>query len=243
VAAEFAKSLSSIDGKLLRSFRSVLSAPGVRTAAHVRGQRRSFVGPLTLFFVANAVFVVVQGLVDAHILSSPLASHLHIQDWSSPAQELVSQRLQQQGRTLQEYTPVFNEAVAFNAKAFIILMVLAFAPVPITLFRDRQRTVGAHLVFSLHLYVFVLALLCVSVLLAEVQRQLGGRGLGSSTVDLVLSVSNLLACGLYIYLALGPAYGATGFTRIIKTCLLTLAVGGLFVAYRFVIFIITLYTT
>jgi formate hydrogenlyase subunit 4 len=98
-------------------------------------------------------------------------------------------------------------------------------------------------VFALHLYVFVIVLLCVSLLLAQFQESLGGRGLASPTVDIALTVFNLAGCTLYIYAALGPAYGETGASRAAKACMLSLAVGGLFVAYRFAIFAITLYST
>ena len=217
--------------------------PGALTAAHVNGQRRSYIGPLALFFLANAAFVMLQSFLGSHVLSSPLASHLNNQDWSSLARIMVADRLREQGQTLSDYAPVFDQAVTLNAKLLIILMVLIFVPLPMALFKRVHRTVGAHFVFALHLYAFVLILLCGSLLMAEAQRQVGGRGLASPTVDLALSVFNLLACAVYIYLALGPAYGAKGLSRIAKAGVLAMAVGSLFVAYRFAIFLITLYTT
>jgi len=243
LAVQFAKNVSSVDGKLVRSFRSILTAPGALTAAHIRGQRRSFLGPLALFFIANGAFVLLQSLLGMHTLSSPLDSHLHHQDWSVLAQALVAERLRSHGETLAAYSAVFDDAVMFNAKALMILMVAAFAPLPLVLFRSAHRGVGAHVVFALHLYVFVLALLCVSLLLAGVQQILGGDGLQSPTVDLALSIFNLTACAAYIYLALGPAYGSRGAQRIAKAALLALAVGAIFVGYRFAIFLITLFTT
>ena len=242
-AVRLAENVSSIDGKLVRSFRSILTAPGVLTAAHVRGQRRQFLGPLALFFIANGVFVLLQSLLDMHTLSSPLDSHLHEQDWSGLARSMVNHRLQTNGQSLAAYAAVFDEAVAFNSKTLMILMVLAFVPLPIVLFRRQHRAIGAHFVFVLHLYVFVLALLCVALLLAEAEFLLGGQGLYSPVVDLVLSLFNLAACGLYIYAALGPAYNATGAKRVIKAAVLAGAVGALFVGYRFAIFLITFYTT
>jgi hypothetical protein len=243
LAVRFAENVSSVDGKLFRSFRSILAAPGVLTAAHIRGQRRPFLGPLALFFIANGVFVLLQSLLDMHTLSSPLDSHLHDQDWSGVAQAMVAQRLRLHGETLTAYSAVFDQAVTFNAKALMILMVAAFVPLPTLLFRGTNRGLGVHVVFALHLYAVVLALLCVSLLLAGAQQMMGGEGLRSPAVDLVLSVLNLAACAAYIYLALGPAYHSSGPQRIAKTAALALAVGAIFVAYRFAIFAITLYTT
>lgn len=239
----FAENVSSIDGKLFRSFRTILTAPGALTAAHVRGQRRQYIGPLALFFIANGVFVLLQSLMGVHTLSSPLDSHLHDQDWSGLAQSLVAHRLRANGETLAAYSAVFDDAVMFNARALMILMVLAFVPLPLLLFYDRRRGLGVHVVFALHLYVFVLALACVALLLAEGQHLLGGGGLRSPAVDLVLSVFNLLACGIYIYLALGPVYRSSGAPRIAKAAALAVAIGAIFVGYRFAIFAITLFTT
>jgi hypothetical protein len=242
LTAQFAKNVSSVDGRLLKSIRSILTAPGALTAAHIRGERRSYLGPLALFFIANAVFVLLQTGLGA-VLSSPLDSHLHEQDWSSLARSMVGQQLQENGQSLAAYAAEFDEAVAFNAKTLMILMVLAFVPLPIVLFRRQHRAVGAHFVFALHLYVFVLALLCISLLLAEADLLLGGQGLRSQIVDHVLAVFSIAACGIYIYAALGPAYGSSGAARVVKAAVLTSAVGALFLGYRFAIFLITLYTT
>jgi hypothetical protein len=243
LARQFAKGLSSVDGKLLRSSRAILAGPGTLTAAYVQGERRRFVSPLALFLIANALFVGMQSLTGMSILSSPLNSHLHVQDWREVAQSLVARRLAATHETLANYTPRFDRAVTFNAKALMILMVLAFAPVVALLFRGRHQTIGVHVVFAMHLYAFVLVLFCASLALAEGDAMVGGGGLSSPNVDTVLSLLNLIACGVYIYLAIGPTYAASGVARYAKAAVLTTAVACLFVGYRFLIFLITLYTT
>ncbi len=243
MAARFAKGASSVDGKLLRTFRALLTDPGRLTRAYVAGQRERFVSPLALFFVSNAMFVAVQSLTGANILSTPLASHLHVQDWGPLAQSLVDARLHPRAQTVADYAPVFDEAAIFNAKALMILMVLAFVPIIALLFRGSHRSTGAHVVFALHLYSFVLALLCVAVGIADLETRLGGDGLKSSIVDLALTLFNLAACGLYIYLAIGAAYQSSGARRLVQTAALTAVVAMLFLGYRFVIFLVTLYST
>src|SRR5438045_2155261 len=68
LAAHFLRKLSSVDGKLLRSSRTILMAPGKLTASYVRGERRRFLGPLELFLIANALFFAVQSLTSINIL-------------------------------------------------------------------------------------------------------------------------------------------------------------------------------
>ena len=97
--------------------------------------------------------------------------------------------------------------------------------------------------FALHLYAFVLILLSVAVILAWLDRILGGQGLSSGLVDKTLSLFNLLACGGYLYLAIAKVYRTSGWPRLISAVFSTGAVALLFIGYRFAIFVITFYTT
>src|SRR3954452_6012510 len=47
---------SSVDGKLMRSWRMLMMRPGSLTAAHISGERRRYITPLALFFIGNALF-------------------------------------------------------------------------------------------------------------------------------------------------------------------------------------------
>jgi hypothetical protein len=243
MAAQFAKKTTSVDGKLVRSLLTLAARPGQLTASYIKGERHQTISPLALFFIGNAIFVGVQSLTGVNILSSPLESHLHSQDWSSFAQDLVRTRLEHRNLTIEAYSPVFDRAALLNAKTLIILMALVFAPLPALLYRRACRTAGAHMIFALHLYAFILILLSVSVLLAQLEMVLGGEGLRSGIVDTVLSIFNLIVCGGYIYLALQRVYSTSGWRRVSATLFLTAAVGLLFVGYRFAIFLISFYAT
>ena len=241
--ARFARTLSSVDGKLLRSARAIFLAPGGLTASYIKGERRRFLGPLQLFLIANALFFAVQSITNTNVLSSTLDSHLHVQDWRDFAQSLVAQRFGDDEQAVADFAKTFDRAAVFNAKALIILMVIAFAPVAAMVFRGAHRAAGAHVVFALHLYSFVLVVLCAALGIAEANLLLGGRGLASPAVDTWLSVANVAICGGYIYLAVGPAYSASGVNRAVGAFVLTAALAALFIGYRFVIFLITFYTS
>jgi hypothetical protein len=239
LGAQLLKEFSSVDGKLARSVRALLTRPGALTVAHVAGRRESYLGPLQLFFVANALFVAVQSLTHANIFSSPLASHLGRQDWSPLARSLVRERLARRGTSLSAYAQSFDKAAVLNAKTMIFLMALAFAPLLPVLFSGARRRFGAHIVFALHAYAFILVLMCVSLLAAEAQLLAGGLGLASPAVDLVLTGFNLLVCGAYFYLAASAFYETRGLPRIAKCAALAFWVAALIVLYRFAIFLIT----
>jgi hypothetical protein len=153
---------TSIDGRLIRSFRALVSRPGLLTAAYLQGQRKPYIGPVSLFLIANVLFFATESLTGRTVFTTPLDSHLHNQPWSGVAESLVSNRLQTLRTTLDIYAPEFDRAVARNARSFIILMALSFALLPRIMFpRSRWPFVG-HAVFALHLYAFMLLLFCIA---------------------------------------------------------------------------------
>jgi hypothetical protein len=145
--------------------------------------------------------------------------------------------------TLDLYTPVFNQAVALNARSLIIFMVLAFAFVPAIVFHRNRRPLIAHALFSLHLYAFMLLLFSVANAVPALDLRFGGTGFASEPLDRVLSLGLLVACAAYLYIATGAVYGAKGPLRLFKVVALTIGMAAIVLGYRFVLLLITLYST
>lgn len=235
--------LTSIDARAVRTVRQLLRFPGALTLAWTSGVRKPYVAPFQIFLIANVIFFGVQWLTGENVFSSPLDSHLHHQDWSELAQSLLAKHLATAHIRLEEYAPLFDRTVILNAKSLIVLMTIPFALLlPLVFIRER-RPFMAHVAFSLHLYTFLLLLFCLGLLAAKACALLGFGGLESAPVDNVLTAVNLVACALYLYLAIGPVYAATGATRLMKAALLSVAVAAIVVGYRFLLFLITLYAT
>jgi hypothetical protein len=217
--------------------------PGLLTLAYMQGQRKPYTLPLQLFLVANVLFFAMQSLTGAKIFSTPLEQHLHSDIWGGVARPLVAHRLEKRQTTLGRYAPVFDQAVAVNAKSLIVVMVLPFALLPAMVFYRSRRPFVAHIVFSLHFYAFLMLLMCFALAVVGVDVVFGGRGLESESFDHLLSIAELLACATYLYIAVGAVYGARGATRALKVLLLVVSVAGIFLGYRFVLLLITLYST
>jgi hypothetical protein len=195
-----------------------------------------------MFLMANALFFGIESLTGGTVFTTPLDSHLHTQPWSPVAELLVSHRLVAKQTTLEVYTPVFDRAVAVNARALIMLMALSFVVAPLVVFY-RKRPLVAHALFSLHFYAFLLLLLCAAAAVPPIDRLLGGAGFASEGLDHAIAISLLSACGLYLYVATGKVYGASGARRLLKVVVLTVAVATLALGYRFVLLLITLNST
>jgi hypothetical protein len=243
IAAKFLHVFASIDARAARSAWLLLRHPGELTLAWTRGVRKPYVAPFQLFLIANVFFFALQSLTDENVFSSSLDSHLHHQDWSDLARSMLARQLEATHASLEQFEPMFDRAVVLNAKSLVLLMTLPFALLlPLAFFRERRPFV-THVAFSLHLYTFLLLVFCVALVAAKLSVLLGFGGLDSPLVDHVLSVANLAACAVYIHLAIGPVYGATGALRVAKAAGLALAAGAIVLGYRFTLFLITLYST
>jgi hypothetical protein len=122
-------------------------------------------------------------------------------------------------------------------------MVLSFAALPPILFYRSSMPFVLHIVFSLHLYAFLLLLFCVALGIAEFDvLLLGGAGLDSARFDHTVSIALLLACATYLYAATRTVYGERGFVQIAKATGLSVAVAFIVLGYRFVLLPITRYS-
>ena len=177
------ESFTSIDSKLVRSFRNLLLHPGTLTVAYLEGRRKAFLGPVPLFLISNVVFFAVESLVGSKVFITPLDSHLHTQPWSPFAPWLVNHRLASLHTTLELYAPAFDQAIALKARSLIIFMALFFSLVPLLVFLRRRRPLVAHAVFSLHFYAFLLLPMCVAAFIEAVEGWVGGFGFTHEVLD------------------------------------------------------------
>jgi hypothetical protein len=81
--------------------------------------------------------------------------------------------------------------------------------------------------------------LCIALLAAKLSELAGLGGREAPWVDNVLSAANLAACAVYVYPAIGPAYGAAGAPRV-GTAIVLASAAAIVLGYRFLLFLITL---
>jgi hypothetical protein len=242
LATQIFHALTSVDGRLIRTFVRLLRHPGDLTVAYLQGQRKAYIGPVPLYFMANVVFFAVESLLGANIFSTSLDYHLNRQPWDSWARTLVSRHLETHGLALEAYAPVFDSALRLHAHSLVILMALAFAALPWVVFYGRHKPFVVHAVFSLHLYAFFLLLLCVADVAPALDAHFGGGEATWQLVDNVLAVLSLLVCAAYLYVATKKVYDTRGAARVAQVAVLTLGVGAIVLGYRFALFLLTFYT-
>jgi len=122
-------------------------------------------------------------------------------------------------------------------------MTVPFALLLPAMFFRARRPFMSHLTFSVHLYTFLMIVMCAAILAARLSAAIGWGGLESPRVDTVISSAILSVCTLYLYIAIGLVYEAKGLLRLLQAAVLAVAVGAIGLAYRFALFLITLYGT
>lgn len=247
LAEQAVEAIAHVDGRVFRTFRSLILHPGQPTESYIRGQRKPVLNPLQVFLIANVVFFGFQSLFRTNVFASPLESQLHNQFYTRLAVRLVGARLQALHTTQPLYAPVFDHAAQLNAKSLIILMTPPMALLGGLLFHRRGRPFVMHVVFAIHFYAYWMIAFCVMTPLISIAlvafMRLAGIRLAPSTMDL-LSSFIWLGVGLaYLFVAAGRVYAERGVGRALKVAALGFTAALTVLGYRFVVFLITLYTT
>ena len=237
------QSLTSIDGRLLNSFRTLVSRPGALTVSFLRGHRKPYIGPVSLFLITNVLFFATESLTGGTIFATPLDSHLHRQPWSGTAQVLVAGRLAALNTTIDAYAPMFNAAIEVHARSLILLMTLSFALLPAFVFRRARHPFAVHAVFSLHLYAFMLLLFCVATSVPATGLLTSGVRSPSENLDRVLSMGLVLTSAVYLYFAVRAVYGGSRVASALRSAALTTGAAAIVLAYRFGLLLLSLYST
>ncbi len=243
------EAFTNYDSRLLQTFRKLMFAPGSLTLMYLQGSRKPYLGPFGLFLLANVLFVGMEALAGSNAFSVPLNKHLSEQPWSdlpsgfNYAEAIVTRRLEETGTTLAAYAPVFDEVVARHSKSFIFLMVLPFAFLTTLLFSGQRRPFATHLVYALHFHAFLLTFISCASFVMWLDLLVGGPGLASQLTDDILTYTLLAGCSLYLYLSAVNVYQPGPVARILKAVVLVVIAATIFLGYRFLLFIFTLYTT
>jgi hypothetical protein len=237
------ESITDTDGRVFRTFATLCRRPGELTAAYLRGERKRYVGPVQLFLLANVLFFFVQAAIGFQSLSNNFDSHLKDQRYSNWVRPFAERVLAERGTTRADYAPVFDSAVAVNAKALAFMMVPMFALLALVLSPLSRRPLVAHVVFGLHFEAFLLLSFAVPLPLIGfpvlAAMELAGK---SEYGDAVVAWLLIRLCTVYLYFAFGRVYGGAVWARLAKAALFAVLMIGVIRVYRLIVFFVTFYT-
>jgi len=240
--------LANVDSRIWRSLRSLLFQPGRLSEEYLAGRQRPWLGPVQLFLICNVVFFVLLEFVPVYTFTTRLYDHLYSHPYSAWALGLearpgVSFRaLVQEREAFTAYARTFDAVTAGLAKSLIFVMIPGIALVLHALHARRRRYFVEHLVFATHLLAVLLMAIVVAVSAAyAVGRALVSFGLGfPRNEDAFIS---LLLLGFFLpwlLPALRRFYDQGWGVAALKVPLFIVGFYAVLVAYRFVLFLLTI---
>lgn len=235
----------NVDGRVLRTLKALMVHPGKATAEFMRGARRLYLAPLQIFLVMNVAFFVWATAVGDRFFDTPLTVHVHGTPYSAIAMRMVRAKLATDSEPEAAYARRFNAMGTAQAKSLVITMVPAFALfIAVATFRRKGRApVVQHLVFSLHTFCFLFALIVFESYLIDppvafVLRKVGWPE-GMYGYDAEQSYVALTVFGVYVALALRRAYGLGRTRSIIGAGVAAVGLFAVLMAYRGLLFWVT----
>jgi hypothetical protein len=243
------ESLTHLDGRVFRSIRDLVVRPGTLTAAYINGYRKPYFAPFQIFLITNVLFFVLQSALGFQVLSNDLGSHIGMagrasQYYSGIARPIAERRLAATDRSIEDYTDVFNHAVRVNAKAMVVLMVPAIALISLASFPRARFPLITSVVFALHFVAFFLLLEALMMPLVGIPAGMLLRVLSLGRLwDPLMSAVLIAVCAVWIYKAYRRVYGAPPISAAFRSVGLSLLFIPIVIGYRFVVFLVTLYTT
>lgn len=233
------------DTKALRTFKLLLTKPGLLAADYVRGARVRTMRPLQLFFFVNLLYFLLQPYTFANTFNTTLETQTHGLPYSKIAAEWIEARRSALGLTFEAYAERFDHASSSWSKALLILMTPMLAGVFALLHVRKRRTFVEHLVLALGFFSFYLLGVCLVAmpaiqLAAGCLFRMGVRFAGRfGEVEFSVLVSALAA--LYLAAAFRRFYGDSRVSACAHAVVAILAMGVLLLLYRWLLFLVVFY--
>jgi hypothetical protein len=225
--------VTSLDFKLLRSFKTLLFRPGQLTREFALGRRRLYTPPLTLFLMANVLYFFLAPHVNT--FNANLANQLHQQFYSQWAtNSLVEKHRTSPNFTLPIYDAKYNLVSKDISKSLVIINAPFLALLFFAVNRRRSRYLLIDVAFSLHFFAFLMILLTGLGLFFQFKNSF------SNWLNHYFELLVAACTFIYFTLAVRQCYQTNWPEAVLKAIYLQLAYLITIILYRLVLFVVTL---
>jgi len=156
--------LFSVDGRLGRSLRALVSQPGFLAVEYCRGARVRYMRPVQLLLVASLVYFVAQPWTGFNTFRATYDLQVERQVYSGHLAQFMRGALPAEPAARAEFIARFDAAAGNLARSLVFSLVPVTALVMHLLGRRRGRGFVEHLVLATHYVSFQLLVLYVGVL-------------------------------------------------------------------------------
>lgn len=234
--------LTHADGKFLVSFKYLFTKPGHLTREYLDGRRKPYTAPLSLFFIANVIYFLFPA-VDT--LNTHYESQVGGQSYSRSIAHQVTAKMEKRKWTESEMAQHYNAESAHISKMLLILVIFLFS-VPVSIFFfNRKNYYFDHLIFATEFINFIIygllligptLLFVTMVLLRSVSRHDIDFNINATPV----TVTIMAIMWFYLLIAAKRVYRHSWLYTITATLLVTLSMVFVIIAYRYLLFQVTM---
>lgn len=250
VGREIIDELTPVDSKILRTLNALITKPGLLSQHYFEHGRSRYTKPLTLFVALNLVFFFVQPYTGLLRYSYAQYTNPGSQAGARRAQ-LVTSKLARTGEDPQTYRARFDVTLQQQKKSMLIFSVPLLAAVMLVLYAGSGRYYAEHLVFSIHVYAFLLIFMAFIVTAAFSLLFLVMSHAGSTAQRMMAMLETeatlviVVNAGLAVYIAFGlrRAYQDRPILATLRGVVLSVAVLFILLLYRDALFYLTLWMT
>ena len=236
----FRKFLSNImvavtfaDSKFFKSLWLIIVKPGFLSREFAEGRTIKYLRPLSLFFVLNLIYFLFPVI---QLFSASLKTQLST-TYGTFAEGLVATRVVDLNVSLQSFEVLYNQKSNGLAKLLVIVFAV-IASLPLNLFyRKRNRFFTDHVGLMVELACFNLFVNALMLTLAA-----KFLGLGKYLDDNWLMISFIITNTYFLLRASHAFYQERGLKLILKSLVMITMLKVALEAYRFILFVITLWT-
>lgn len=232
-----------VDGKFVRSFREMLFHPGRMSSEITVGIRQPYMKLVPFFFVANFIYFLFPIF---ETFNTTLTVQMNYMKYQEFAQQVVNRHLDQNNLTLEEFMPVYNATSTNLSKLLLVFLAMIFFPFIVVVNYSKRNYLSDHFYFSMEyssFLIFVPTILFSFILvsLVEVGTMLH-IDLKHLVSDKYIAPVALVLMFYFLVFGIRNFYQFPWWRVILNAIILTLSIIIVIDFYRFILFMVTMWT-
>lgn len=235
LARDFMTELTSVDGRLWRTLRTLFMKPGRLDLDYHSGKRNVYLQPIPVFLLVNIFFVMFSPITDFYV---SFYDQLHSQGYSPYIKPFVEQYIETSGVAAEAFRDAYNQLVVVLARSLIILQVPIFAVLAMLLCAHRERFSGDYFVFALNFHSWLLVWIVV-LQVPSIAMGVLGSAFGADLEDPVYFLSLPVGLLVYLWISTGQLFAYDRWQRLWRVPLLFIALLISHYVFRFLQLLIT----
>jgi hypothetical protein len=234
---QFFGSAFFLENNFLKNLWILLSKPGQLTLDYNEGRRKRWMTPFSIFLLINLIYFLINPLSDFSLsLSDQVTYQLH----SSLVKPWVDKRLENRNLEMAAYAKDYKRQSDTLAKTMMIINVPLSALFFMLWFYKRKIFFVDHFVFFIHFYAWLLLMAIVLTLFFQALIIMGVLSAVGSAGPILLWI----VLTIYLAMAIRKVYAQQKVISLIAGVLFGyVALAGTHMVYRFLLFVLTFWTT